>query len=108
MSTECLTDAECEKLLETMTKSGGQDLAANHMKQLKTYCRQSDGNIDRVFRQLFNALVANHSQIRVSAMMIVSELFQRSHRFRLQVIENMNQLFELCLELNPNRNRNYC
>ncbi|CAG2169690.1 unnamed protein product [Oppiella nova] len=36
-------------------------------------------------------------------MMIVSELFQRSHRFRLQVIENMNQLFELCLELNPNR-----
>ena len=100
---ECLTESEIEKLLDSMTKSGAQELNANQMKQLKKYCRRSDDNIDVVFRKLFHELNKNHSQIRVTTVLIIGELFQRSHRFRQLMAENLYEFFELCLELNPKR-----
>ncbi|CAG2109671.1 unnamed protein product [Medioppia subpectinata] len=101
---DCLTDAECEKLVEELTKSGGtaQGLDNHRLKQLKTYCRRGGADrIDRVFRQLFHALAANHSQIRCSALLLIDELFRRSHHFRLRVVDNLSELFELCLGLKP-------
>ncbi|XP_054167327.1 UV-stimulated scaffold protein A-like [Oppia nitens] len=98
-----LSDSEIEKLIQTMTKSGTQELNVSQLKQLKTYCRVSDDHIDRVVRHLFNALSANHSQIRVTTVLIIGELFGRSHRFRQLVTENLYDMFELCLELDPKR-----
>ena len=88
---ECLSDSEVEKLLDSMTKSGAQELNSNQMKQLKTYCRKSDDNIDRVFRQLFDELNRNDSQIRVTALRIISELFCRSHRLKQMTIDSIQK-----------------
>ena len=99
----CLTDADVDKLLDTMTRSGAQELEPIQMRQLKNYCRQSEQNIERVFRHLFHDLNQKHSQIRVTTLLIIGDLFGRSHRFRQLMTENLYQFFELCLEMNPKR-----
>jgi len=95
--------SELEKLIESMTTTGLLELNALDMKKLKSICRQSDDNIERVFRLLFHYLNKNHSQIRVTTLLIINELFNRSHRFRQLICNNLYELFELCLEINGKR-----
>ncbi len=45
-------------------------------------------------------LKRKHSEIRLSCFQLIVELFDRSHQFRLLVLEELYSIFELTLETN--------
>ena len=74
------------------------------MKKVKKYCKQNDC-VDQVFRMIKLQLEKPHSQIRYSTLLIIDELFLRSHRFRclLLINENLQKFFELTLGINEDK-----
>lgn len=44
-----------------------------------------------------------HAEIRLSAMMLCNELFQRSHNFRISVIEKFEEILEMTAGVNANK-----
>ena len=45
-------------------------------------------------------LKRKHSEIRLSTFQLLKELFERSHQFRILVLEQLQGIFELALETN--------
>ncbi len=47
-------------------------------------------------------LSKGHSEIRLSAFQLLTEIFERSHQFRLLVLQKLHRIFELTLETDDN------
>ncbi|KAJ1664074.1 hypothetical protein IW140_004375 [Coemansia sp. RSA 1813] len=88
-----------ETLVTELTTSGLESLDTDKLSELKQMCRddRSGATIVEAFAQLFKALHKGHSQVRVSALQAMNELFKRSHQFRLLVIEELPQFITLTM-----------
>ena len=53
-----------------------------------------------VFDTIMKQLKRKHAEIRLSAFQLLKEIFERSHQFRLLVLEDLYIILELTLETN--------
>ncbi|KAJ2307733.1 hypothetical protein IWW55_000810 [Coemansia sp. RSA 2706] len=86
-----------EELVTELTTNGSETLDAGQLHELKRQCKgdRSGQTVVLAFHALMQALAKRHAQVRISAVLAVSELFIRSHHFRLLVIGSLPKLFEL-------------
>lgn len=61
--------------------------------------RQSDTYIDLAYQELFKQLERNHAEIRLSVFLLMSELFERSHGFRIMLLANFQKFMDLTIGL---------
>lgn len=87
-------------LIENLTTNSKSELDKVNLKKLKSMCKKSNEYIEHAFRLLFTQLEVEHSEIRLNAVCIVDELFQRSHVFRELILENFTNFLELTTGIN--------
>ena len=63
-------------------------------------CRSNNGMIPVTYDMIMKQLRRNHSEIRLSSFQLMKELFERSHSFRLLVLEDLQLIFDKTLETN--------
>lgn len=88
------------RLIENVANSGCRKLNENDLKEFKNLCKNGDDDlIDFVYRVMIMNLEKNHSQKRYSTILLIEQLFPRSHRFRTLFTDqaNLNYFFKLTL-----------
>lgn len=88
------------KLIEDVANSGCKELKPTDLKEFKSLCKNGDDDlIDFSYRIMIMQLEKNHCQKRYSTMLLVEQLFPRSHRFRTVFTEqsNLRHFFSLTL-----------
>lgn len=88
------------KLIEDVANSGCKELKQSDLKEFKSLCKNGDDDlIDFAYRIMIMQLEKNHCQKRYSTMLLIEQLFPRSHRFRTVFTEqsNLNDFFGLTL-----------
>lgn len=60
--------------------------------------RVSDDYIDHFYHLIMTQLNQEHAEIRLSAFQMVSEVFSRSHHFRVLLLTNFQEFLELTVE----------
>lgn len=93
---------ELQKYVEEMTLSGKQSLDEQTMKKLKKICKTADVYVEHAYRLLITQLKKDHSEIRLSAFLIIDELFRRSHVFRELLMDDFHVFLELTIESDYN------
>uniref|UniRef100_A0A665VHI5 UV-stimulated scaffold protein A n=1 Tax=Echeneis naucrates TaxID=173247 RepID=A0A665VHI5_ECHNA len=86
------------QLVEELTTSGQPQLNQDKMKEIKKICKISNNCIDHMYHLVMAQLGQEHSEIRLSAFQIASELFSRSHYFRTLLVDNFKGFLELTIE----------
>lgn len=105
-----MMDGDVVKMIEIITSSGCTDLSSStsssemyrevhqNLKSLKKLCRDGgETTIQSVFRCLMIQLEKKHLQIRITTLLVMNELFMRSHNFRSLLLTRgtFNQFLEL-------------
>uniref|UniRef100_A0A7N9B0N0 UV-stimulated scaffold protein A n=1 Tax=Mastacembelus armatus TaxID=205130 RepID=A0A7N9B0N0_9TELE len=86
------------ELVEELTTSGQPQLNQDKMKEIKKICKVSNDCIDHVYHSVMSQLSQEHAEVRLSAFQIASELFSRSHHFRMLLVDNFQGFLELTVE----------
>lgn len=89
--------------IETLTHTGLKTLDQAVMKKLKNICKRSDKYIEHTYYLLLHQLKKDHAEVRYSTFQICDEIFRRSHCFRELLIADMQLIFELTAETNPDK-----
>eukprot|EP01137_Pigoraptor_chileana_P028272 Opistho-2@11970 len=88
-------------IIASLTSSGETTLNATELKELKNLCRASDAELRKAFFLLMARIQEPHSQVRLSGVLIIGELFVRSHLFRQLLVDEFQQLIQLCVGREP-------
>ncbi|XP_074660261.1 UV-stimulated scaffold protein A-like [Tubulanus polymorphus] len=102
-SSEALDHGLCQemaKYVEELTHSGQMKLDEGLMKSFKRICRKGDVYVKHAYYLCLTELQKDHSEIRLSAFQMISELFERSHCFRELLLTDFNEFLELTAEIN--------
>jgi len=83
-----------------ITTTGKVELDQGMLKPIKKACKHNEAFLKPVFDTIMKQLKRKHSEIRLSAFQTLKELFERSHQFRLLVLEDLYTILELTLETN--------
>ncbi|TRY81337.1 hypothetical protein DNTS_029763 [Danionella cerebrum] len=86
------------QLVEELTTSGELQLNQEKMKEVKKICKVSNEYIDHFYHLIMTQLNQEHAEIRLSAFQMLSEIFSRSHHFRVLLITNFQEFLELTVE----------
>lgn len=86
------------ELVEELSTSGEPQLNQNKMKEVKQICRISNDYIDHFYHLIMTQLNQEHAEIRLSAFQMATELFGRSHHFRVLLVTNLQEFLELTVE----------
>ncbi|KAG7241638.1 hypothetical protein INR49_025405, partial [Caranx melampygus] len=65
---------------------------------MKAYSLVSNDCIDHLYHLVMSQLNQEHSEMRLSAFQIASELFSRSHHFRTLLVDNFQEFLDLTVE----------
>jgi len=95
-----MEEEEVTNLVEKITITGKPSLDEDLLKPIKKACKHNDAYLLPVFKIIMKQLDRKHSEIRLSSFQLLVELFERSHKFRLLVLEELYAIFELTLETN--------
>lgn len=90
---------ELKEVIEYLTTCGSTEFDKNKLKNLKKLCKESNKNVTIAFNEIFNQLHKLHSEIRLSSIFLINELFTRSHSFRELTIQNIETIFELTFKV---------
>ncbi len=90
---------DLKRLIRTISLSGEIHISPESMKLLKELCRTSDQNIETCFSHIFVHLEKKHSQVRLTMLGVIEELFARSKLFRSLLVEKLQQF--LLLTVHP-------
>lgn len=60
--------------------------------------RISNDYIDHFYHLIMSQLNQDHAEIRLSAFQMATELFSRSHHFRVLLVTNLQEFLELTVE----------
>lgn len=88
------------KHLEDLTTNGDKELNQETMKKVKNICKRSEEFVNHAFHVLMMQIEKKHSEIRYSSLLVIHELFKRSHIFRKLLLSNFQNFLELCAETN--------
>ncbi|XP_022241557.1 UV-stimulated scaffold protein A-like isoform X1 [Limulus polyphemus] len=94
----------CEALsrhVEALTTQGGKQLNEVELKKLKKLCKTSDEYVKHAYYLLMTQLEKQHAEIRYSTVLVIKELFKRSHVFRELLLSNFQTFLDLAAETNP-------
>ncbi|XP_015782795.1 UV-stimulated scaffold protein A [Tetranychus urticae] len=97
---------EVGALVEKLTTSGRKDLDPEAWNKLKLICKEEgDSVIEQIFHMLIFQSSRKHSQIRYCSLLLIDELFKRSHRFRTLLLrhDNLNSFIETTLGVNEDK-----
>ncbi|XP_024918964.1 UV-stimulated scaffold protein A isoform X2 [Cynoglossus semilaevis] len=86
------------ELVEELTTSGQPQLNQAKIKEVKKICRTSNDCVEHLYHLVMTQLNEEHSEVRLSAFQIATELFSRSHHFRMLLVENFQEFLELTVE----------
>ncbi|XP_072519481.1 UV-stimulated scaffold protein A [Salminus brasiliensis] len=86
------------ELVEELTTSGEPQLNEAKMKEVKKICKLSNDYIDHFYHLIMTQLNQDHAEIRLSAFQMATELFSRSHHFRVLLVTNLQEFLELTVE----------
>ncbi|XP_039975611.1 UV-stimulated scaffold protein A isoform X4 [Xiphias gladius] len=89
---------QLSELVEELTTSGQPQLNQEKMKEIKKICKLSNDCTDHLYHLVMAQLNQEHSEVRLSAFQIASELFSRSHHFRTLLVDNFQEFLELTVE----------
>ena len=71
------------------------------LKVLTTFyvglCRKSDLYVKVAFTLLMDLIERCHAQIRHSCLLLIDQLFCRSHAFRLLLVDELHKIMSLCV-----------
>jgi len=88
-----------KNLIEELTLSGCPVLDESKFRNIKKLCKKSDTNIEETFKLTMLQLEKDHAEIRLSAFLIIDQIFRRSHHFRTLMIKDMNKYIPLVFEV---------
>lgn len=86
-------EQELSELIESLTTSGSQKLDDNLFRRVKSICKKSDENVRHLYRMVRIQLEKRHSEIRLSTLQIIDEIFSRSHTFRELLLDDFDEFF---------------
>uniref|UniRef100_A0AAY5E9E4 UV-stimulated scaffold protein A n=1 Tax=Electrophorus electricus TaxID=8005 RepID=A0AAY5E9E4_ELEEL len=86
------------ELVEELTTSGEPQLNQVKMKEVKKICKLSSDYINHYYHLIMTQLNQDHAEIRLSAFQMATELFSRSHHFRVLLVTNLQEFLELTVE----------
>ncbi|KAL7863747.1 hypothetical protein SRHO_G00127310 [Serrasalmus rhombeus] len=86
------------ELVEELTTSGEPQLNEAKMKEVKKICKISNDYINHFYHLIMSQLNQDHAEIRLSAFQMATELFSRSHHFRVLLVTNLQEFLELTVE----------
>ncbi|XP_028398552.1 UV-stimulated scaffold protein A-like [Dendronephthya gigantea] len=92
--------SELSNLIETLTTSGSRNLDEKLFKRVKSICKSSDENVKHLYRMIMTQLEKRHSEIRLSALQIINEIFLRSHAFRVLLVDDFQKFLGLAIGVN--------
>jgi len=93
-------ESELINLVIKITTTGKVELDEPLLKLIKKACKYNDGYLQPVFDTIMKQLKRKHAEIRLSAFQLLIAIFERSHQFRLLVLEDLYTILELTLETN--------
>lgn len=91
---------ELSNLIEALTTSGSRNLDEKLFKRVKSICKSSDENVKHLYRMIMTQLEKRHSEIRLSALQIINEIFLRSHAFRELLVDDFQTFLGLTVGVN--------
>ncbi|KAI5624773.1 UV-stimulated scaffold protein A [Silurus asotus] len=92
------TRDKLSELVEELTTSGEPQLNQAKMKEVKKICKLSNDYIDHFYHLIMTQLNQDHAEVRFSAFQMATELFSRSHHFRVVLVANLQEFLELTVE----------
>jgi hypothetical protein len=92
--------SELSDLIESLTTSGSRSLDEKLIKRVKSICKCSDENVRHLHRMVMTQLEKRHSEIRLSALQIINEIFLRSHAFRELLVDDFQKFVSLTTGVN--------
>ena len=93
---------DLKALVDKICTSGQPTLEPGLIKAVKKTCKaDEDAVLPELFSLLMTHLKRNHSEVRLSALQVLAEIFERSHKFRLMVMEELQEVLALVLETDP-------
>lgn len=92
-------DKKAKSLVRKLTHSGETDLDKQTLGELKSICKaiEDDNLIVIIYKECIKCLEKEHSQVRVTTLKLIDYLFQKSHIFRLKLLDNFDKFLELTL-----------
>lgn len=87
-------------LVTNLTTNGKNGFDKPNLKKLKSMCKNSDFALEEAFRLMYSQLEKDHSEIRLAAVLLIDEFFQRSHLFRTLLLEKFDEFLELAAGTN--------
>lgn len=97
---------EIGALVDKITTSGRKDVDGDSFQKLKRMCKDGgDKVVEQVFHMLSYQMTKNHCQIRYCTLLLINELFLRSHCFRVLLLksQNLQEFFEAFLGINDRK-----
>ncbi|XP_065174423.1 UV-stimulated scaffold protein A-like isoform X1 [Sycon ciliatum] len=85
------------QLVEDITTSGCASLDEKKCKAIKNICKKSDVYVNAVFTLLMDQLEREHAQIRLSCLLLIDQLFCRSHAFRTLMVTDLHKIMTYCM-----------
>ncbi|XP_023210646.1 UV-stimulated scaffold protein A-like [Centruroides sculpturatus] len=89
--------------LEQLTTNGDKELNQEIMKKVKNICKKSEEYVNHAFHVIMMQICKPHSEIRYSSLLVINELFKRSHIFRKLLLSDFQNFLELCAETNKDK-----
>ena len=65
--------------------------------------RSDEAILQPLHNALMKQLTKDHCEIRLSAFQVISEIFERSHKFRCLVVDSLQDVIMQTLETEPSR-----
>lgn len=89
---------ELIKTVEKITTTGKATLDETHLKTIKKICKKNESFLTDFHGKIMKQLSRNHCEIRLSAFQLIIEIFERSHKYRLLVLDDLQKILDLTLE----------
>lgn len=93
--------SELSNHVEALTTSGKKQLDEGLMKKVKKICKMSNEYIKQLYHLAMTQLNKDHSEIRYGAILLINEIFIRSHVFREMLLAEFQDFLELSVEADP-------
>ena len=89
-------EKEIKRLVRKLTSTGKDYLDENYFKQLKRICKMNDNYVSNLAEVLLKYFSKKHAEVRFSCILIVDQIFRKSHCFRIFILTNISTIICLC------------
>lgn len=92
---------ELSKHVEALTTTGKKELDEGIIKKIKKICKISNEYVKQLYHLSMTQLNKDHSEVRYGAILLINEIFIRSHVFREMLLAEFQDFLELSVETDP-------